>query len=173
MIIIFFLQLSGIPGAGKSTLALEIAKHINVIIIDHDVTKSAVMNSGLSVKDAAPISWDVGYAYVDFYLSQGRNVIMDSCCFYNIQLIRSIKVAEKNNAEYKYIECYLNNLEEVNRRIKTREGKPSQIKFMEHKDYHLWVDDMKRPEQNVLVVNTSKPIETYLNYVISYLCNIE
>lgn len=33
----FFLQMSGFPGSGKSTLGRLIAKHTNAIVIDHDI----------------------------------------------------------------------------------------------------------------------------------------
>ncbi|WP_154674942.1 zeta toxin family protein [Desnuesiella massiliensis] len=37
----FLLQMSGAQGSGKSTLAKEISRHINSIILDHDVIKSS------------------------------------------------------------------------------------------------------------------------------------
>lgn len=41
----FFLQMSGFPGSGKSTLAREIAKRTGAVVIDHDIVKSALLNS--------------------------------------------------------------------------------------------------------------------------------
>ncbi len=41
----FFLQMSGYPGSGKSTLAKEISKNTGAVVVDHDVVKSALMNS--------------------------------------------------------------------------------------------------------------------------------
>jgi len=37
--------MSGFPGSGKSTLSREIAKRTGSIIIDHDIVKSALLNS--------------------------------------------------------------------------------------------------------------------------------
>ncbi|WP_236634079.1 MULTISPECIES: AAA family ATPase [unclassified Exiguobacterium] len=41
----FFLQMSGFPGSGKSTLARAIAPQLDAIIVDHDVTKTALLES--------------------------------------------------------------------------------------------------------------------------------
>ena len=41
----FFLQMAGFPGAGKSTLAKEIAKQTGCIIVDHDISKTSLLKS--------------------------------------------------------------------------------------------------------------------------------
>lgn len=42
---VFFLQMSGFPGSGKSTLSKYIAKLTGAVIVDHDVVKSALLKS--------------------------------------------------------------------------------------------------------------------------------
>lgn len=39
---------------------------------------------------------------------------------------KGIGLCRKYGATYKHIECYLNNIEEINRRLQTREHKISQ-----------------------------------------------
>lgn len=167
----FFLQMSGVPGSGKSTLALEIAKRIDVVIVDHDVTKSALMSAGIDEKTAGRAAYDVDYAYVNYYLSLGRNVIMDSPCFYDIQLERSIEAAKSNGALYKYIECYFNNLDGINRRLSERSGRISQLKSVDFdiEVFDNWLNNMKKPASDYIVVDTSKPIQEYIECVIEYL----
>jgi predicted kinase len=41
----FFLQMSGFPGSGKSTLSRLIAKSTRAIIVDHDIVKTALLES--------------------------------------------------------------------------------------------------------------------------------
>jgi len=41
----FFLQMSGFPGSGKSTLAKQISKLTNAVIVDHDVSKTALLEA--------------------------------------------------------------------------------------------------------------------------------
>jgi adenylate kinase family enzyme len=41
----FFLQMSGFPGSGKSTLSREIARRLDAVIVDYDVPKTALLES--------------------------------------------------------------------------------------------------------------------------------
>lgn len=41
----FFVQMSGFPGSGKSTLSRQIAKRTGAVIVDHDIVKSALLHS--------------------------------------------------------------------------------------------------------------------------------
>ena len=121
----FFIQMSGFPGSGKSTLALEIANRTGCIIIDHDISKSAMMDcvdEGLiDGKLAGKLSYNVDFALVDYYLSQGRSVILDSPCLFEEMIEKGTNISRKYNANYKYIECYLDDFVEINNRLKNRE----------------------------------------------------
>ena len=39
--------MSGLPGSGKSTLARQITKRTKAVLIDHDITKSALLEDWL------------------------------------------------------------------------------------------------------------------------------
>jgi len=41
----FFVQMSRFPGSGKSTLAPQIAKSTGTVLIDHDIVKSAILQT--------------------------------------------------------------------------------------------------------------------------------
>jgi predicted kinase len=56
---LLFVQMSGVPGAGKTTLAHAIAPRIGAVVIDHDVTKSALLEAGVPVALARPASYQV------------------------------------------------------------------------------------------------------------------
>lgn len=73
----FLLQMSGFPGSGKSTLAQRIAKHTNSIVIDRDVIKSSMLNSGIKDQLLADASYLVVFDLVAYYLSKGISVIID------------------------------------------------------------------------------------------------
>ena len=82
----FFLQMSGFPCSGKSTLAKQIAKLTGAVIVDHDVVKTALLRSindkSIDLKVAGKVSYEIDWSLIDFYLSQGLNTILDSPCFY-------------------------------------------------------------------------------------------
>ncbi|SCM91279.1 Protein of unknown function [Bacillus cereus] len=59
----FFLQMSGFPGSGKSTVSKYIAKLTGAVIVDHDVLKSALLQSlgmkGIESRIVGGVSYDI------------------------------------------------------------------------------------------------------------------
>lgn len=173
----FFIQMSGAPGSGKSTLAIEISKNIDVIILDHDVVKSSLLESDVQTNFAGKLSYNTLWSLADYYLSQGRSVLFDSPCFYNEQLEKGILLSEKHGANYKYVECKIEDLNELNTRLQNRKQMLSQVKGVntdstDEKTFQNWIDNMKRPSgMNYIVVDTSTPLSSYLGQVIRYIKN--
>ncbi len=172
---VFFLQMSGFPGSGKSTLSKYIAKLTGAVIVDHDVVKSALLKS-LKEKGVGPtvvggISYDIEWELIDFLLEQEHSVILDSPCLYEGMVKKGIDLCQKHGATYKYIECYLNNIEEINRRLQTRERKISQItKVGSEVAFQKCLAGSKRPlHGEYLIVDSGEPLEKYGKKVMDYI----
>ncbi|MFU2032892.1 ATP-binding protein [Bacillus wiedmannii] len=146
----FLLQMSGFPGSGKSTVSKYIAKLTGAVIVDHDVLKSAL---------------------IDSYLEQGHSVILDSPCLYEGMVEKGIKLSNKHGVKYKYIECYLNDMEEINHRLQTRKRMVSQIgKVDSEVALKKWLDGSKRPSNTeYLIVDSDKPLERYAQKMMDYM----
>ncbi|MFJ7934717.1 AAA family ATPase [Sporosarcina sp. NPDC096371] len=171
----FFLQMSGFPGSGKSTLSRIIAKSTDAIIIDHDIVKSAILKSlettQIEANAAGKVAYDIEWSLIDFHLSEGHSVILDSPCFYSEMVERGVKVSEKHHANYKYVECYLNDIEEIQKRLKNRTRMISQIHQVASEEaFEKWVGNSKRPlDLECLRVDSGKPLDSYIDEVLSYL----
>ncbi|RKN71215.1 AAA family ATPase [Paenibacillus ginsengarvi] len=172
----FFLQMSGYPGSGKSTLAKAIAARTGAVIVDHDVVKSALLGAMASrvPDDAGGISYEIDWALVEFQLSLGRSVIMDSPCLYSIQLEKGTALAERYRVRYKYVECFLGDNQIRDHRLKTRERKISQVGELpaELKNTILTPEQSKsiRPsEARYVIVDTEQALESYIEEVEAYL----
>lgn len=170
----FFLQMSGYPGSGKSTLARAIGKTMPVVIMDHDIVKTAMMESldgAIGFKEVGAAAYDVEWKLVDYYLSQGHSVIMDSPCLYEPMIEKGTGLAQKHNVKYKYIECLLNDYEEVNRRLKTRNRMISQIEECVSEEALVQtIKRAKKPQNHEYIqVNTKEPLEHYFDEVLEYL----
>ncbi|PSL41371.1 putative kinase [Planomicrobium soli] len=171
----FFLQMAGFPGSGKSTLAQQIARRTGAVIVDHDVVKSALLEF-MEVREednrtAGKISYGIDWSLIDYHLSLGHSVIFDSPCLYAEMLGRGMRLAEKYNVKYKYVECYLNDFQEINERLKNRNRKISQIQeVLSEKVFSVAVDSSEKP-LNIehLVVDSGKPLECYLDEVLEYI----
>ncbi|MFC7686461.1 AAA family ATPase [Ureibacillus sp. GCM10028918] len=171
----FFVQMSGFPGSGKSTLALEIAGRTGAIIVDHDISKTALLESTREVEIAekllGKISYSMDWASIEFYLSQGKSVIFDSPCLYEEMIIKGTSLAKEYKVPYKYVECYLDDFDEVNSRLKYRISRMSQIKEVKSvENFQYTIKNSKKPGNHpYLVVDSSKPIDTYIDGVMDYL----
>ncbi len=170
----FFLQMSGVPGAGKSTLARAISKRTGAIVIDHDLVKTALLDSWeteLDTRIAGKVSYDIEWALIDFHLSQGYSVILDSPCLYTTMVEKGIALSTKHNVSYKYIECRLDDLEEIDRRLRTRQRLRSQnAQVTDEHAFRQTIEGSKRPADiRCLQVDSTRPLDSYLVEVFAYL----
>lgn len=171
----FFVQMSGFPGSGKSSLAREISKLTGAVIIDHDIIKSAILHSAgetpIDAKLAGKISYSIDWSLIEFYLSQGQAVILDSPCLYEELIEKGLYVSEKYHVTYKYVECYLDDIHEINFRLKNRDRMVSQIKEIKSEEaFNYAIENSKKPSgSKCMVVDTRKPLASYLHDVINYI----
>ncbi|MEK5184770.1 AAA family ATPase [Solibacillus sp. FSL W7-1324] len=171
----FFIQMSGFPGSGKSTLSRQIAEKIGAVIVDHDIVKTALITSfeeiPIEKKLVGKIAYNVDWSLVEFHLSQGLNVVLDSPCLYQEMVDRGIDLSKKYNATYKYVECYLNDFQEINNRLKSRNKMVSQINAVSSEEtFKRTLENSKKPDEgSYIVVNTSEPLESYIDQVIDFI----
>lgn len=85
--------------------------------------------------------------------------------------IRGLIYPKKHNAIYKYVECYLNEINVIKNRLKKRTRMISQIQdVVSEKGFLEWVDNSKKPSDiDWLRVDSGKPIESYIDEVILYI----
>ncbi|OJD60428.1 ATP-binding protein [Bacillus sp. NH11B] len=98
-------------------------------------------------------------------------MILDSPCLYEGMIKKGIDLCQKNGATFKYIECYLNNIEEINRRLQTRERKVNQITKVESEvAFKKCLSGSKRPlHGEYLIVDFGEPLEKYGKKVLDYI----
>jgi predicted kinase len=170
----FFVQMSGFPGAGKSTLARAIGERTGAVVIDHDVIKSALMHSfdegTLEPKLAGEISYNIDWSLIEFQLSQGNSVVFDSPCFYKEMVEIGTNLSKKYDVNYKYIECILDDINRINERLRNRDRMISQIKEAKEEAFNYGIHNSKRPSnEKCLAVDTNHPLENYIEEVIHYI----
>jgi predicted kinase len=162
--------MAGYPGSGKSTLAHEIAKVTQAIIIDVDIIKTTLINSGIQEEMISMCAYNIMFDLGDFYLKQGKSVIIDSPCYYRESLENGFRISENNKASYKYVECIAESYGEVNFRLKTRESLISQYKSVTKEVYENMLGTSLKPDGvKCFTVNTSKSTSEVLGSVIEYL----
>lgn len=179
----FLVQMSGVPGAGKSTIAAYIVEKYGAVSIDLDVIKTALLERGVAPSEAGGAAYAVIYAMTRSILSQGHSVVIDSPCFYDQLLQKGQEIAAGAGAEYKYIECMVGDLALVESRLRGRVTMRSQRIGMSTPPidslgdgevdgealFTDWRANMKRPDSDYLTLDTSKPLADCLAAVTEYL----
>ncbi|KAI0191832.1 P-loop containing nucleoside triphosphate hydrolase protein [Xylaria flabelliformis] len=116
----FLIQMSGPPGSGKSTLARLLARSINGVVINHDLIKAFFLESNFSFQDSSKLTYQLDWTLAEDMIQQGRSVIVDSVSNYEEVVNRGTALAEKYGYTYRYVECRLENLDQLDRRLHER-----------------------------------------------------
>lgn len=179
-----FVQMSGAPGAGKTTLARAIAPMIDAVVIDHDITKTALLEWDIPVEHAGRASYGVLHALAEDLLTQGRSVIFDSPCFYADLLDRGLRLSRDHGARYRYVECFVPDAAVVDDRLRYRTPMRSQRRGIAvppvdvgdtddrtAEDIHAdLLENMHRPTGvPYLRVDTSRPLDACIAETIAYI----
>lgn len=180
--------MSGAPGAGKSTIAAGLCRRFAMVSLDHDVVKSALLETG-SFHDSGPASYRVLLQLAETLLGQGHDVILDSPCFYDELLAAGQSLAARAGVRYLCIECRLEDIDGLDARLSNRVALRSQrtsVASSPTDDAHpgpdgpmvgadgrdlfgAWITGMKRPAKDFQVVDTSRDVDECLRAVEDFL----
>jgi predicted kinase len=177
------IQMSGAPGAGKSTIAAELSRRHGMVSIDYDIVKSVLLQDGSAFANSGRTGYRVVTSLAESFLSHGHSVIIDSPCFYQELLDTGEAIARRQNAQYLYIECLLDDIDELDRRLSRRSPLRSQRSSVEgppvdarsepalhgRELFRAWISGMRRPATDFLVVDTARDLATCLHDVETFL----
>ena len=178
----FLLQMSGVPGAGKSTVAAHVVATFGAVAVDYDVIKSAILDAGFDLTASTKAAYEVMYAQARHVLTQGHSVVMDSPCFWPRILTEGMEIAREHNATYKYIECRLDDLALLDERLAQRPRLRTHRRGVNHPPPDLGDDPVdgaaffrdasdrtQRPPTNYLQLDMHHPLPELLPKVDTYL----
>lgn len=163
------LQMAGFPGSGKSGLSKIISKEINAVIIDKDTIKTSLLEYGEIDHIASELAYKMMFDLADFHLNNGQNVILDTPCYYDEGLEKGMKLAHKNNVEYKFIECIVDDFTIIKNRIASRKNMKSQITMPSIEGFTRAKGRTKRPDNDFLLVDTSEFVDIDYSCIFNYL----
>jgi len=119
-------QMHGVPGSGKSTIARAIAREIGAVVIDKDVIKAALLRSGINEQQAGPAAYEVYFDVAASMVSLGHSVILDNPVFWPRVEEKWRALARDADSPLIMIECVCADDAELRRRLATRDALQSQ-----------------------------------------------
>jgi predicted kinase len=123
----FLIQMAGHAGAGKTTVARELAQRTGAALLDLDTIKSALLGVGIGWDHASKGSYSAIYALVEDLLAvDGAVVIVDTPSYWPEIGARLVAAADRHDAVHLFLECVA---EEAVRaeRLQHRQHRRSQV----------------------------------------------
>jgi predicted kinase len=176
------LQLSGVPGTGKSTLARGLARQRAMVVLDKDVVMSSLLAVGVPLADAGRASYSCLLGLAADLLAQGHGVVLDSPCRYRTLLESGQGIAAAAGVPYRLVELWADDPADLLPRLDLRTALPSQVASADDpvpgSAWELrtplatlagWQDQLVRPESGWLRLDALLPPEEVLQSTLDYL----
>jgi predicted kinase len=112
--------IAGLPAAGKSTLAREIARRIGAVWLRIDSMDQAIWASGTAPKDLQDWSYRAAQAAAEDNLRLGLDVVADAVNDWQVVRDAWRDVAARAGAEIAEVEVICSDAAEHRRRVETR-----------------------------------------------------
>lgn len=160
---------SGLPGAGKSTVAEALARHMHLAVVSIDPIEAAMWQSGIAHNQTGIAAYEVAAAVAAEQLRLGQSVIADAVN--PVAAARGIwrQLADKHGASLKIIEVTCSDEQLHHRRIEDRQrnitGMPEVTweRVQERRrEYEPWREER-------LVLDSTQPLEALVAQTIVYL----
>ncbi len=135
--------LSGLPGAGKTTLSRALAARLGAVYIRADTIEHSLRRSVLNLRDVEDLGYLAGYAVAEDNLRLGHTVVADSVNPWAITRQAWRDVASRAGVPSFDVEVVCSDESEHRRRVETRQSDipgfavPSWRDVLE-RDYHVW-----------------------------------
>jgi predicted kinase len=120
--------MAGMPGAGKSTVALAMGSAFGMPVVDKDVIVSAVLDRGIPEDAAHPVAYQATFDLADHLVRiQGMSVIVDTPAVYPSTLDWAARLCAETGAHLIPVLCSADG-EARSDRMATRQGLRSHSK---------------------------------------------
>lgn len=162
--------MAGLPGAGKTTLALKLGAMLHWPVLSKDTLRSSLMMVEVVERVAGFAAYELLFALAhDLLVQQRISIILDCSSVYPFILHRSTELARKANAQLRVVRCAVDSAVRGQRLDERKNGTASTAPLLPA----LTIDEEQllftHLPKNTLVLHTAAPFEEYLPAVMAYL----
>lgn len=163
--------MAGLPGAGKTTLSVELGRQLGWYVINKDLFKITLLNMGMVDPQAANTAYRLSFDYVLEVLTYHKtSVILDTAALDPSVLEKAKEIAwHVERVDLKIIFCVADR-DLRNQRLRTRRTQITTIRFDPETiaDYFQHFKHLP-PEPERLTLYTNRPFEENLLEAQTYL----
>lgn len=164
MLVIF----AGLPGTGKTTLAMELARRMGAVYLRIDSIEQAISRSNPKNCAAEDAGYMVGYALAEDNLRIGRTVIADSVNPLDLTRNAWRRAAEAAGRKGAEVEVFCSDPIEHRKRIEERICDIPGLKLptwqeVIDREYHPWT------RERILIDTAGKSVEQSVDELLTHL----
>jgi predicted kinase len=157
---------AGLPGVGKSTLSLEVARRTGAIWLRVDVVEAALIKSGFTRSfESGLAAYVVARDLAGEHLRIGRTVVVDAVN--GVEPARAMwrSLAAECGSALFFFEAFCSDLQEHRRRVESRGAPTPPLPVpawdeVVRREYEPWTDPVTR-------VDTCAPVEVSVGQVLA------
>lgn len=159
--------MAGMPGAGKSTLALELGRDLGWPVLDKDTIKTALLEEAVPEDIAAPASYFLPLALCRDLMVQQLSVIFDSPAAYSDVVKQAQEIAQAAGGTLKIVFCQANRRVR-NQRLLERPRRLSQVESDTATDDEILRRFAHLPP-TTLILEMERPLSKLVAEALAYI----
>jgi len=159
--------MAGLPGSGKSTVALAVGRRLRWPVLDKDTVKSTLLKLGADEDLAARASYIVLDELArDLVVKQGLCAIIDSPSSYLEAIEAAQRIADDAGGVLKVVLCEASPRER-SRRLKTRPRKASHVTEVDRPEELVIEQRFLNLPPDTIRVCTEDPAEDLIEHILT------
>ncbi|KAF7542484.1 hypothetical protein G7Z17_g11531 [Cylindrodendrum hubeiense] len=165
-------------------MANLLARSIDGVVINHDLIKAFFLDNDIFFDQSAKLTYSFDWILAEDMIKQGRSVIIDSICNYDEVVDRGTALARQYGYEYRYVECRVDDIDLLDRRLRDRvplrsqrtavDRPPPDVGAALNSDdsralFKKWIENPCRPSSEVILVDSTGTPEEGLAYILKQI----
>lgn len=162
-------QICGLPGTGKTTIAGRLADHRAVVLLRIDAIEAAMWRNGLTPEQTGVAAYSVAHAIALPHLRRGLIVLADAVSAVSAARDGWRATAELAAVPLRVIETVCPDPEEHRRRVEGRVSDLAGFEMPSWERVQLGAADYEARTDERLVLDTSRDLQGNVDEALAYL----